>query len=318
MYKYMKVMLSAVKYYIDKIAANINAKIPVKTSQLENDENYATEEYVDENKTIIDSTLSIEGQAADSKIVGDRLAPFGTLPLSSIAMMMNETDVTRVKIDLKQFYGTSQTNVYYIDKQYLLVKFYYGSQFIHSVYYPAWIRLQIASSLANDISADYHDITLEADNLKIIVNWRDNAIFKKSVNQTVYNNDVLYYANRNSNHESYIPTEDYHLSTKKYVDDSSSSISNEISNTYETKEDASAKLEEAKGYADQVKSDILGGAPKETLDTIIELATAFEENAGVVEAINQAITDKADKSNAETWTFTLANGSTVTKKVVLA
>ena len=33
---------------------------------------------------------------------------------------------------------------------------------------------------------------------------------------------------------------------------------------------------------------------------------------------HQDISGKADKSSAETWTFTLANGSTVTKKVVLA
>jgi hypothetical protein len=33
---------------------------------------------------------------------------------------------------------------------------------------------------------------------------------------------------------------------------------------------------------------------------------------------HQDISGKADKSNAETWTFTLENGSTVTKKVVLS
>ncbi len=33
---------------------------------------------------------------------------------------------------------------------------------------------------------------------------------------------------------------------------------------------------------------------------------------------HQDISGKADKSSAETWTFTLSDGSTVSKKVVLA
>ena len=76
---------------------------------------------------------------------------------------------------------------------------------------------------------------------------------------------------------------------------------NIITDTYETKEDATAKLEEAKGYADQVKADILGGAPKETLDTIAELATAFEENAEVIEVLNQAITNKSNVGHTHSF-----------------
>lgn len=49
MQNYMKTILSAVKFYIDKIAA----KIPTKTSQLENDLNFATEGYI--NNTISNS-----------------------------------------------------------------------------------------------------------------------------------------------------------------------------------------------------------------------------------------------------------------------
>lgn len=64
---------------------------------------------------------------------------------------------------------------------------------------------------------------------------------------------------------------------------------------------ANAALESAKAYTDQVKSDILGGAPKETLDTIAELATAFEENAEVIEVLNQAIVNKADVNHTHSY-----------------
>ena len=85
-----------------------------------------------------------------------------------------------------------------------------------------------------------------------------------------------------------------------------------IESTYETKTDATTKLEEAKAYADQIKSDIYGGAPKETLDTITELATAFEENQDVVDALNAAITEKQDKNFVVTITSSTAeDGSTV-------
>lgn len=43
-------------------------------------------------------------------------------------------------------------------------------------------------------------------------------------------------------------------------------------------------------------ADLVNSAP-ETLDTLGELATAFEENADIIETLNQAITNKADKEN---------------------
>ena len=48
MYNYMKTILSAVKFYIDKIAAKINESIPTKISQLENDVDYITEDKIQE------------------------------------------------------------------------------------------------------------------------------------------------------------------------------------------------------------------------------------------------------------------------------
>lgn len=90
-----------------------------------------------------------------------------------------------------------------------------------------------------------------------------------------------------------------------------------------------------KEYTDEQITSLINSAP-ETLDTLGELALAFEENSDIVEILNQAITEKYSLDNpppypvtsvqgktgavvlaSETWTFTLADGSTVTKKVLL-
>ena len=47
-------------------------------------------------------------------------------------------------------------------------------------------------------------------------------------------------------------------------------------------------------------ANLVGAAP-ETLDTIEELATAFQENEDVVETLNQAIGNKADKTDLEAF-----------------
>lgn len=88
-------------------------------------------------------------------------------------------------------------------------------------------------------------------------------------------------------------------------------------------------------YVDAKVADLVNSAP-ETLDTLGELAIAFQENEEVVDVLNQAITTKYSADNPpphpvtsvdgktgdvtlsyETWTFTLADGTTVTKNVVI-
>ena len=88
-------------------------------------------------------------------------------------------------------------------------------------------------------------------------------------------------------------------------------------------------------YVDTKIANLVNSAP-ETLDTLGELATAFQENEEVVDVLNQAITTKYSADNPppypvtsvegqtgvvtlsyETWTFTLADGTTVTKNVVI-
>lgn len=78
---------------------------------------------------------------------------------------------------------------------------------------------------------------------------------------------------------------------------------NEIPTTPEDigAEVAGAALEsliEAKSYADTAVAALVNSAP-ETLDTLGELATAFQENADMVEILNAAVTNKAEKSDLE-------------------
>lgn len=68
---------------------------------------------------------------------------------------------------------------------------------------------------------------------------------------------------------------------------------------FETKTDASNKLAEAKTYTNTKVSNLVGTAPT-TLDTLQEIATAIQENETVVEALNDAIGNKANKSDLAT------------------
>lgn len=108
----------------------------------------------------------------------------------------------------------------------------------------------------------------------------------------------------------------------------------ELDNYY-TKPEVEVFHDEIKDYVDDEIAALVNAAP-ETLDTLGELAAAFEENKEVVDVLNDAIATKYSSSNpppypvtsvqgktgavtftTETWTFTLTNGSTVTKKVLL-
>ena len=104
---------------------------------------------------------------------------------------------------------------------------------------------------------------------------------------------------------------------------------------YYTKEQANELHNDLNNYISTEITDLVNSAP-ETLDTLGELATAFQENEEIVEILNQAIATKYSADNPppypitsvqgltgnvslpyETWTFTLDDGSTITKKVVI-
>jgi len=65
--------------------------------------------------------------------------------------------------------------------------------------------------------------------------------------------------------------------------------------TYETKTDASNKLDEAKKYADKKVADLVNGAP-EKLDTLEELASALGDDANFASTVVDLISTKADKA----------------------
>lgn len=65
---------------------------------------------------------------------------------------------------------------------------------------------------------------------------------------------------------------------------------------YYTEIEIDTKLTEVKSYADTAIANLVNSAP-ETLDTLGELATAFEENEEVVGALNNAITTKASQDD---------------------
>lgn len=62
---------------------------------------------------------------------------------------------------------------------------------------------------------------------------------------------------------------------------------------YDTYQRAVLAETTAIAHADQVKSDLLGGAPAETLDTLFELANEITNNQTAIDAINNAIATKA-------------------------
>lgn len=75
---------------------------------------------------------------------------------------------------------------------------------------------------------------------------------------------------------------------------------NVITSTYETKTDASAKLAEAKSYADSaattVKNDLLNGAG-EAYDTLKELGELIDDNKDAIDALEDIATSKANASH---------------------
>lgn len=70
-------------------------------------------------------------------------------------------------------------------------------------------------------------------------------------------------------------------------------ITTELSNYY-LKSEADTLHTEVENYVDTQVAALVNSAP-ETLNTLGELATAFNENKTVVEALDEAITYKADR-----------------------
>lgn len=78
---------------------------------------------------------------------------------------------------------------------------------------------------------------------------------------------------------------------------------------------ADTALTTAKSYTDTKISNLINGAPT-TLDTLGEIASAMEENADVVEALEEAIGTKANASDLTAHTGNTSNPHSVTKSQV--
>lgn len=70
---------------------------------------------------------------------------------------------------------------------------------------------------------------------------------------------------------------------------------------------------QAVAYADQIKSDIYGGTPSVTLDTIAEIAKALEDNDNVVRVITTELGKKAAQAELDTHVNNKNNPHGVTK-----
>ena len=74
---------------------------------------------------------------------------------------------------------------------------------------------------------------------------------------------------------------------------------NVITTTYETKSDATAKLAEAKSYADGIKETLLNNS-SEAIDSIFELRDAMTDNAEAIEALTEIAGSKAPAVHSHT------------------
>lgn len=90
---------------------------------------------------------------------------------------------------------------------------------------------------------------------------------------------------------------------------------NTITSTYETKSDASAKLTEAKTYADsaasKVKNDLLSGAGG-AYDTLKELGDLIDINVDAIDALEIVAANKADKGHTHNYAGSSSAGGAAT------
>lgn len=99
------------------------------------------------------------------------------------------------------------------------------------------------------------------------------------------------------------------FATENYVDTKVASKADVVTlDNYYLKSEANTLHIEILEYVDDEVAALVNSAP-ETLDTLGELATAFEENQDMVETLNAAVTNKAEKSDLEI-TQELVNSNT--------
>lgn len=144
----------------------------------------------------------------------------------------------------------------------------------------------------SSISGDAADAKIVGDHLTDINNPHGVTLEQLGASKTIVTDE----------------NQDGHIILKSYLSDSGSgNISTHISDRSnphkvtavqvgaDVSGAAKQALEDAKGYTDEVITNLIGGAP-DTLNTLQELAEAMGANAEVVEVLEKAITGKADNS----------------------
>ena len=89
----------------------------------------------------------------------------------------------------------------------------------------------------------------------------------------------------------------YHVLDEKFIPDTIARISQiPTLDNYYTKSEVEAYHADLEDYTDQQVAALINSAP-DTLDTLGELATALQENEEIVDVLNEAIINKADKTD---------------------
>lgn len=245
--------------------------------------NSATKATQDANGNVITDTYETKEDASakleEAKLYTDTEISEIYIPFEK-ASSVGTVNGRQLTIDLQQFIDTGATKGYNFanDTNTGVVKFVLGDLF----------------HVGTNCTTFSIQVRTDGNDAMINIYLRDEEIIFQHMNGVSTVERESFAINSNVlvkyNTTEYTPTSDYHPATKKYVDDT---VANIDLTSYETTENANIKLEEAKGYTDTAVANLVNSAP-ETLDTLGEIANAMKENKDVVDALNNAIGNKAD------------------------
>ena len=150
-------------------------------------------------------------------------------------------------------------------------------------------------ALSEDITLSYGDVGADqsgaaASALTSAKSYTDEQI------ESVTNGDVTVAEATHASTATSATSATTATSATKATQDGSGNV---IVDTYETKVDSAAKLDEAKDYADGIKNDLLNGAG-EAYDTLKELGDLINENTTALDALETVAAGKADASHTHT------------------
>ncbi len=148
--------------------------------------------------------------------------------------------------------------------------------------------LEAAKSYADDLASGKSNVGHSHDELYYTEGEIDTKVseINTSIENIINGTTVVAKATHASDADSAIIAN----SATSATQDASGNI---ITTTYETKDEASAKLTEAKSYADGIKNDLLNNAG-EAYDTLKELGDLIDDNTDAIEALEIVATGKAN------------------------